>query len=113
MGVKDCVGVAVKVEVGVSVGVAVLVYVNVGVGVRVGVTVNVGVKVFVEPISGTNAQSTWPVESCTQLSLPTMVGVFVGVATEHGGKPVLGSIVPVVFFHSISSAPALYKAKWL
>jgi hypothetical protein len=95
------VGVFVKVGVGDFVGV------NVGVNVLVGVSVYVGVNDGVFSSTSTKAQLTSPFESVAQLSFPVFVGVDVGEGTEHGGTPVLGSKVPVVFFHSASSAPPL------
>jgi len=70
------------------------------------------VTVGVLPSRATKAQLIFPFESVTQFNFPTVVGVAVGVGTEHGGTPVFGSRVPVVLFHSVSSTPPLYKAIW-
>lgn len=80
------------------------------VAVNVGVGVLVGVNVGVELMSSTNAQSTCPVESVAQLSFPVIVGVFVGVGTEHGPTPLNGSVTPADVSSTIRAFAAVYKA---
>lgn len=118
----------VAVSVTVLVGVAVIVFVKVtvivevGVGVLVGVDVIVSVEVLVTVLVAvivgvpagviiiTYAMPVSPLESMAKLYIAIGVTDGVGVGTEHGSRPVLGSSVPPASSHSISSTPPLYKA---
>lgn len=98
-----------NVKVYVNVGVAVYVDVGVAVNVNVGVAVYVAVNVGVSSIIWTKAQSSSPLKSSAQFTIPTKVDVGVGEGTEHGSAPISGSSVPPESSHSTSGTPPRYR----